>query len=122
MKLIPCSLTEHVRGLFAVLGIIGFPLAILGKFSRIMTEWPGQIIWLIAGSFLPFRPKTGLIVAAALAALGFLGSWCAYAVNDLASPPSPAAHCADVNRFALTFLLGFIFFTAGIFLRAMWKR
>lgn len=120
MNPIPCVLIETVHGHMAVIGLAAFPYALLAALLWTLTAWPGEIIWFIGGAFLPVRAKIGLIVAALVASLGFLGSWGAYALNDLGSVASPPVNCANVNSYARTFLAGLLAYAVGLALRRAW--
>lgn len=122
MNPIPCGLIAAVHGHMTIIGLAAFPFALLALLFRTLTAWPGEIIWLIAGAFLPVRARIGLIIAILAASLGFLGSWCAYALNDLGSVASPSVNCVNVNGFARTFLAGLLAYAAGLALRRAWMR
>lgn len=104
-----------VNGQIAVFGLVGLPFAMAAMLLRTLTVWPGQLIWLIAGGFLPLRFRGGLIAAGAIAVFGFLGSWAGYALESHGTY-SPV-DCANVNAYARTFLSGLLAFVAGQVLR-----
>lgn len=103
------------NGHIAVYALVGLPFAMAAMLMRTLTVWPGQLIWLIAGGFLPMRPRNGLIAAGLAAAFGFFGTWAGYALETHGTY-SPI-DCANVNEYARTFLSGLIAFVVGQALR-----
>lgn len=114
MDPIPCGAMAF-NGQIAVFALVGLPLAMLAMLMRTLTVWPGQILWMIAGGFLPLRPRSGLLAAGFTAVFGFLGCWAGYALETHGTY-SPI-DCANVNAYARTFLSGLLAFVAGQALR-----
>lgn len=74
---------DSVNGSVAVIGLVAFPVSIAALAVLRLTEWPGQLMWLLAGAALPARFRVFSVVAAAsAAALEFLAAWCALAFED----------------------------------------
>jgi hypothetical protein len=115
MNPIPCGSIADINGQIAVFALAGLPFAMLAMLMQTLTVWPGQLIWMIAGGFLPMRPRNGIIAAGLVAVFGFFGSWAGYALESHGSY-SPI-DCANVNEYARTFLSGLLAFVVGQALR-----
>ncbi len=71
MNLLPCDFIKSIDGNMGALGLIGLPLAAAGALLHVLSQWPGQILWLIAGLLRPWRISRGVPAAIAVAIGGF---------------------------------------------------
>jgi hypothetical protein len=116
MNILPCDFIKSIDGTMGALGLIGLPFAGLGAFLHVLSQWPGQGLWLIAGFLLPWRIKATTLGAAALAAFGFFGYWIYFALENHGRTDAPDS-CSLVNEALFTFATALIAFLAGQALR-----
>ncbi|MFI5349654.1 MAG: hypothetical protein ACHQ2Z_08930 [Elusimicrobiota bacterium] len=121
MNVIPCDLVNGSEGVMGAFGLIGFPFGAAGELLHVFSQWPGQGLWLIGGFLLPWRARTSILFAAALAVLGFFGYWLYFALNNYGRTNVPDS-CSLLNEDLFTFLTALVAFLAGQALRRAWKN